>query len=708
MSILVKIINKFKVKKEVSEEHDIVTLDNKVIYLPNYQELSKEDKIKVDSYMQEININNFDTLINYSNELRNKSKDITNLLIKFLYELEQVSESLTIKKDLGRKIEINQNELVDYEIKYAKITSLYNILKEKRKELELKLLGLLKYKEEYQRHNLKHNIEYLGILGRKNKLKRDMEERGLRNLENTLKVAIITLDSNLEVSRNSVEIANKFINYLKNYDNINEFKTFESYSEKFKFYKYVNELIFENKLKGIEDLEKLLYDDKSTWDDNSLYHDIIPFKLANIEIQIDLEKEKYKDKFIKYFQEQYNEILNTPNTLDNVDKLVKTIDALLIIQKIYQEDISRELKNELYEKKFFLLSKKFISNTIGDVYITFEEKKYYLDIIEREYEKFIKLNSNTVKSIKEKIEREIVYDWYLNYTPGNILLKIYPDYLKIILMVNYPNYYREFLGIPHEFYNTKLFDIEYDSNNCSNLENNRVLVINDKIFPVTSNYTNYKFPNLKDIIDKVLNIIYSCKKYILADKLITLKNGTLTFAEGITKISSSHIGSSSKRLIEHLKLPKSLKEIGAFAFDNFTNLEELNCPPLLEVIDTNAFENCLSLKEVSFNSKLKEIRYEAFSGCCNLKELVFPESLENIEEYAFAYCKRLKKIIFKGPGPKKINYGTFFINTHLNFEDIVWPSEVEEIDESAFNLDIQEEIINSYDKLPKTLKKIKK
>ena len=79
MSILVKIINKFKVKKEVSEEHDIVTLDNKVIYLPNYQELSKEDKIKVDSYMQEININNFDTLINYSNELRNKSKDITNI-----------------------------------------------------------------------------------------------------------------------------------------------------------------------------------------------------------------------------------------------------------------------------------------------------------------------------------------------------------------------------------------------------------------------------------------------------------------------------------------------------------------------------------------------------------------------------------------------------------------------------------------------------
>ena len=218
MNILTKIINKFKVKKVISEEQSLVSLDSRIIYLPNYQDLTLEDKIKVDNYKKEININNFDTLINYTNGLREKGKNETRLLINLIYELEQVLESLTIKKDLGKEIKINQYELVDYEIKLAKIISLNNILKEKRKELELRLLGLLKYKEEYQKHNLKHNIEYLGIFRRDKKLKREMEERGLRNLENTLRVAIIALDSNLEISRDSIEKANNLITDLKTYE----------------------------------------------------------------------------------------------------------------------------------------------------------------------------------------------------------------------------------------------------------------------------------------------------------------------------------------------------------------------------------------------------------------------------------------------------------------------------------------------------------
>ena len=457
MKILDKLINKLKAKKINSEEHGVVTFADKTIYLPNYQELMQEDKIKVDNYKEEININNFDTLINYTNELRDKSKDITNLLIKFLYELEQVSESLEIKKDLGREAKIDQYELVDYEIKYAKITSLNNILNEKKKELELKLLGLLKYKEEYQRHNLKHNIEYLGIFGRDKKLKQEMEERGLRNLENTLKVAIIALDYNLEVSRNSVLTANRLINSLETYlkKQIDYYAIRDKkFYDKLDFYKKVNELIFENKLMGINNLNKILCNN------HLIYHDTLPFMLADIEVQIDLEKDKYKDKFIKYFNEQYNNILNIPNTLDNVDELVKRINELLVVQEVYQEDISRELRNNLYEMKFLLLSKKFIKyhNAKCETkykyeyeYTTYVEKKYYSDIIKREYEKFIKLNSNTAKFIKDNIE------WLLkNNSLSNILLKTHPNYLKIILLVNYPYYFKEFFDGYIESSKTKM------------------------------------------------------------------------------------------------------------------------------------------------------------------------------------------------------------------------------------------------------------
>ena len=37
MNILTKIINKFKAKKVVSEEQSLVSLDSKIIYLPDYQ-----------------------------------------------------------------------------------------------------------------------------------------------------------------------------------------------------------------------------------------------------------------------------------------------------------------------------------------------------------------------------------------------------------------------------------------------------------------------------------------------------------------------------------------------------------------------------------------------------------------------------------------------------------------------------------------------
>ena len=44
------------------------------------------------------------------------------------------------------------------------------------------------------------------------------------------------------------------------------------------------------------------------------------------------------------------------------------------------------------------------------------------------------------------------------------------------------------------------------------------------------------------------------------------------------------------------------------------------------------------------------------------------------------------------------------MNMNLKFENIIWPSEIEEIDEQAFNAALHEEIINNYEKLPKTLK----
>ena len=110
---------------------------------------------------------------------------------------------------------------------------------------------------------------------------------------------------------------------------------------------------------------------------------------------------------------------------------------------------------------------------------------------------------------------------------------------------------------------------------------------------------------------------------------------SLIIPEGIISIMKSAFDNCD---IESVKLPDSLKKIGAFAFANCKNLEKVDFGTGLEVISNNVFEGCERLRSVEFPPQLKAISNDAFirSG---IESLGLNDGLKKIGNGAFDSTK---------------------------------------------------------------------
>ena len=127
--------------------------------------------------------------------------------------------------------------------------------------------------------------------------------------------------------------------------------------------------------------------------------------------------------------------------------------------------------------------------------------------------------------------------------------------------------------------------------------------------------------------------------------------------------------------LKHVEFSDSVKEIGARAFAEFTNLESINFPPSLETIEEWAFSECKGLQAVRFPSSVGTIGEYAFCECTSLKKVVFenPETPDwhNSPTPAFpsSNVANLKKGVFAGC---------------IELADIQFPACLLAIDEYAF------------------------
>jgi hypothetical protein len=82
-------------------------------------------------------------------------------------------------------------------------------------------------------------------------------------------------------------------------------------------------------------------------------------------------------------------------------------------------------------------------------------------------------------------------------------------------------------------------------------------------------------------------------------------------------------------------LPRKMRTIGKYAFNQCVNLESITLPDSIRLISQYTFNSCTSLKEIVLPDSVSEIEGSAFSGCSGLTAVTLPAQLKVIGTYAF-------------------------------------------------------------------------
>lgn len=124
----------------------------------------------------------------------------------------------------------------------------------------------------------------------------------------------------------------------------------------------------------------------------------------------------------------------------------------------------------------------------------------------------------------------------------------------------------------------------------------------------------------------------------------------------VTEIGSKAFSVDNSHIIESISLPRTIVEIGEYAFSNCVNLVDIKIPIATTIIGKSAFDNCSSLERIELPSGLTEIKNSTFANCTSLINVTFTQaqeySIKRIGEYAFYNAKKLKSITI----PNNVNY----------------------------------------------------
>lgn len=190
-------------------------------------------------------------------------------------------------------------------------------------------------------------------------------------------------------------------------------------------------------------------------------------------------------------------------------------------------------------------------------------------------------------------------------------------------------------------------------------EDKGVLIVSASVGTIATGY----FKNL-EIKDKIKHVVFE------ENSQLTLINNNAF--EGLPVLASVDFGNCSK-----------LTNIGVAAFKGCTSLSTIKFSENLLVIEASAFENCTSLKTVTLSAKLTSIGKAAFAGCTMLETVIVEAADPACGDGIFTKCN-IKDIQFVNVENIVVPDKLFFNATFADDADIVIPSHIQEIGESAF------------------------
>ncbi len=145
---------------------------------------------------------------------------------------------------------------------------------------------------------------------------------------------------------------------------------------------------------------------------------------------------------------------------------------------------------------------------------------------------------------------------------------------------------------------------------------------------------------------------------------------SVTLPEDLTAIEAGLFVACA---IESIELPKSVKSIGASAFENCQFLTSITIPEGVTEIGATAFQKCTALESVTIPKSVRRIGANAFGSCKLSETLVIPDGVENIGSNAFGMCEGVKKIVLPN-SVRQIAHMAFYVGgplTEIEFHGTV-------------------------------------
>ncbi len=214
MKLLDKIKSFFiKNKPNIDDKNTNITLFYvNDISLPLFNDLNDNDKKKVLKYKKKLDINNLEQVIKYNQDITLEGENITNLFIKYLYELNEITNKY------GKTIDELNEESVNLAIKNFKLIVLKEKLQDLRHGLYLKTVAIDIVNNEYK--NRKH--EFVELFSHAARIKRNSQLKSIEELETRSKITIKALEQQLMAMSNAIINNNIMINQIDIYNNLTD------------------------------------------------------------------------------------------------------------------------------------------------------------------------------------------------------------------------------------------------------------------------------------------------------------------------------------------------------------------------------------------------------------------------------------------------------------------------------------------------------
>lgn len=627
---------------------DIVGYDTSLIYIPQYKELTEEEKAQVDRYIKETDTTKIENVILYGTDMNKYSKGITELLLNVAYRV-------TEENSTGRVNKLTTQEILNLRINAMTATEEMKFyetaLRNLEREATLRTVALEQiYKKE------KGSFRTFGVFGKAERIRRQNTEARFEAAIERMKISKKIIEQQIQTVMNSRGSNDRLAQTVKIYKSLLKDVDTENQTRK----------ILEAKKQELLEMIKVVAPEKVSNIKEGTDEESKIREIARLQGILELYAFTHKED-INQLRQRIQELELAEKTDKNRDELLNELSHIRVKYKVFGRYIKDEDLENLYKVKFYVLMLDINKRKESPLKVISDKRELecYMQIVEEKIEQILKGTNPHLKKAfgDEQLKNaiSIIKQWIKGEQRTFQIEDIMQDRTLLSLILAFDNPQGiEKISIDKEKVDTNLYENIFEWENQIPIKGiwelrkleERPITDEDKLYLIL--YNMYEENRKKDNDRNKTSDEHLYKRVskipdgiIRLERIVnwTQRNVVSTNLENSNKIilpyTLKSIGERAfysefdpfKQLLD-VEFNEGLEEIGCSAFYNCWNLgkyKTIELPSTLKKIGGSSFCNCYSLHNIKLNEGLKEIRHYAFDGC-GIRVLFLPSSVERIDD----------------------------------------------------------------------------